>query len=130
MNQIPLPSPLIRANKWFDPRARSVNTLGFILNRITALGITLYLFMHLGVLSQLAGGPGAYDKFLSLIHNPVFTFFEVLVVTAGIMHALNGIRIVLNSFGFAIRYQKILMVALLSVAVVISLYLAVRMFLA
>jgi succinate dehydrogenase / fumarate reductase cytochrome b subunit len=130
MSQVTRQSPLIRAVKWFDPRARSVNMLGFILNRMTALGLTVYLFMHLGVLGQLAGGPGAYDRFLAAVHNPVFTFFEVLVVTAGIIHGLNGIRIVLNSFGFAIRYQKILLVVLLSIAVVISLFFAVRMFLA
>lgn len=128
MSEITRQSPLIRAAKWFDPRARTVNMLGFILNRITALGLTLYLFMHLVVLSQLAGGPGRYDTFIATIHNPVFTFLEVLVVTAGIMHGLNGVRIVLNSFGVAIRYQKMLLVVLLSIAVVISLVFAVRMF--
>ena len=44
------------------------------------------------------------------------------------MHGLNGVRIVLNSFGVAIRYQKMLLVVLLSIAVVISLVFAVRMF--
>jgi len=129
MSQITNQSPLLRAAKWFDPRARTVNMIGFTLNRITALGLTLYLFLHLGVLSQLAGGTGGYDKFIALIHNPVFTFLEVLVVMAGLMHGLNGARIVLNSFGVAIRYQKILLVVLLSIAVVISLVFAVRMFL-
>jgi len=129
MSQITSQSPLVRASKWFDPRARTVTMLGFILNRITALGLTLYLFLHLSVLSQLAGGTGAYDKFIAAIHNPVFTFLEVLVVMAGMMHGLNGVRIVLNSFGVAIRYQKILLIVLLSVAVIISLVFAVRMFL-
>ena len=130
MSEITRQTPLIRAAKWFDPRARTVNMLGFILNRITALGLTLYLFLHLTVLSQLAQGPGGYDKFIATIHNPIFTFGEVLVVTAGIMHGLNGIRIGLNSFGFAIRYQKILLIVLMSVAVAISLYFAIHMFLA
>ncbi len=128
MSEITRQSPLIRAVKWFDPRARSVNYLGFILNRITALGLTLYLSMHLIVLSQLAGGPGGYDNFIATIHNPLFTFGEVLVVTAGVMHGLNGIRIVLNSLGIGNRYQKQLLIGLISIAVVISLYFAVRMF--
>lgn len=130
MSEITRQSPLIRAVKWFDPRARSVNYLGFILNRITALGLTLYLFMHLIVLSQLAGGPGGYDSFIATIHNPLFTFGEVLVVTAGVIHGLNGIRIVLNSLGIGNRYQKQLLIGLVSLAVIISLYFAVRMFLA
>ncbi len=129
MSQATPQSPLVRAVKWFDPRARTVNMLGFTLNRITALGLTLYLFLHLGVLSQLAAGPGGYDKFIATIHNPVFTFFEVLVVTAGMMHGLNGARIVLNSLGIAVRIQKALLIGLLSIAVLISLVFAVRMFL-
>ena len=129
MSQITGQSPLIRASKWFDPRYRTVNYIGFILNRVTALGLTLYLFLHLTVLSQLASGTGGYDKFLATIHNPVFTGLEVLVVMGGMMHGFNGARIVLNSFGIAIRYQKILLIVLLSVAVIISLVFAVRMFL-
>ena len=130
MSQVTQQSPLIRAVKWFDPRSRTVNMIGFILNRITALGLTLYLFLHLAALSQLAGGPGGYDKFVATMHNPLFTFFEVLVVMAGMMHGLNGARIVLNSLGIAVRIQKMLLIVLLSIAVVISLVFAARMFLA
>ena len=53
--------------RWFDPRRRDVGTYAFILNRITALGLTLYLFLHLIVLGQLAKGPEGYDSFLKLI---------------------------------------------------------------
>ena len=128
MSEITQQSTLIRASKWFDPRARSINMLGFILNRITGLGLTLYLFLHLVVLSQLARGAGAYDTFLATIHSPFFTFMEVLVVTAGLMHGLNGIRIALNSFGIGSRYQKGMMVALFSIAIILSLIFAARMF--
>jgi succinate dehydrogenase / fumarate reductase cytochrome b subunit len=128
MTEVPNQSPVSRAGKWFDPRARSINMIGFILNRITALGLTLYLFLHLIVLHQLAQGSAAYDGFLSMIHNPLFTFFEVLVVTAGFMHGLNGIRIALNSFGVGIRSQKMLLVAMLGIAIIVSLAFAVHMF--
>jgi succinate dehydrogenase / fumarate reductase cytochrome b subunit len=62
-----------------------------------------------------------------MIHNPVFTFFEVLVVTAGFVHGLNGIRIALNSFGVGIRSQKMLLVVLLGIAIIVSLAFAVHM---
>jgi succinate dehydrogenase / fumarate reductase cytochrome b subunit len=128
MSDISRQAPFTRATKWFDPRARTINMLGFILNRITALGLTLYLFMHLIVLSQLSQGPGAFDTFLANIHNPVFTFLEVLVVMAGFIHGLNGIRIVLNSLGIGIRNQRALLVAVLVISVVISLAFAIHMF--
>jgi succinate dehydrogenase / fumarate reductase cytochrome b subunit len=128
MSDIARQSPVTRGLKWFDPRARTISMLGFILNRITALGLTLYLFLHLYMLRQLAQGPDAYDTFLATIHNPVLTFMEVLVVTAGFMHGLNGIRIVLNSFGIGVQHQKALLVTFMSIAVIISLVFAVRMF--
>jgi succinate dehydrogenase / fumarate reductase cytochrome b subunit len=119
---------LTRASKWFDPRARTINMLGFILNRITALGLTVYLYLHLGVLRQLSEGPGAYDNFLANIHNPIFTSLEVLVIAAGFIHGLNGVRIALISFGVGVRYQKTLMVALVGAAVILSAIFAFHMF--
>ncbi|GAP14655.1 succinate dehydrogenase subunit C [Longilinea arvoryzae] len=103
--------------RWFDPRSRKVGTWAFILNRITALGLTLYLFMHLIVLGNLARGPEAYDSFIAFAKNPVFIFGEMLVIAAGLIHGLNGIRIALNSFGVGVRYQKQLFLGLMLVAV-------------
>jgi succinate dehydrogenase / fumarate reductase, cytochrome b subunit len=128
MNESQQQSFLVRAIKWFDPRWRSINTYGFILNRITALGLTLYLFLHLIMLGNLAKGPEAYDGFTKLMHNPIAIFGEVLVVSAGLIHGLNGIRIGLNSFGIGVKYQKQLFIGLMLVAAAGSLYFAFRMF--
>lgn len=114
--------------KWFDPRWRDIGTWGFILNRITALGLTLYLYMHLIVLYKLSQGPDAYDGFLDLMHNPFFIAGEWLVVAAGLIHGLNGVRIVLNSFGIAVPQQKQLLIVLMTIALIGSLIFAVRMF--
>ncbi len=102
---------------WFDPRGRAAGSWGFILNRITGLGLMLYLTLHLVVLFQLTRGAEAYDGFVTLMKNPVFILGELLVIAAGIMHGLNGIRIGLTSFGIAGRYQfaMLLIVAVLSI---------------
>ncbi len=115
--------------KWIDPRGRQVGTLGFILNRITALGLTLYLFIHLVILSQLARGPEAYSNFLEIIHHPLFVFGEWLVVIAGLIHGLNGIRIGLNSFGIGVSQQKAILYGVVAIALVCGLIFAVKMFL-
>lgn len=116
------PSPA-RLLSWFDPRGRKIGTYAFILNRITALGLTIYLALHLFMLSKLAQGPEAYNDFITLAKTPVIKVGEMLVVAAGIMHGLNGIRIALTSFGIGARYQKqmALIVALLS-AVMIAIF--------
>ncbi len=117
-----------KAWKWFNPVGRQIGGWAFILNRVTALGLTLYLFLHLIVLGQLAQGEAAYQGFLDLIHSPIFVFGELLVVAAGIIHALNGLRIVLTSFGIGVTSQKQVFVGLMVVSLVAILIFAVRMF--
>jgi succinate dehydrogenase / fumarate reductase cytochrome b subunit len=114
--------------KWFDPRNRHVGTWAFILNRITALGLVIYLYLHLIVLSTLAQGPEAFDSFIEFAHQPWVVFGELLVVVAAIYHGLNGIRVGLTSFGIGVPNQKQLFYAVLVVAVVASIFFAVRMF--
>ena len=56
--------------KWFDPRGRQAGTWAFIFNRVTALGLTFYLYLHLIVLGKLAQGPEAYDSFVEMAESP------------------------------------------------------------
>lgn len=117
-----------RAWAWFNPVRRDVGAWAFALNRVTAIGLTMYLFLHLGVLSLLAQGPEAYDQFLLLTENPIIKAGEWLVVVAGILHGLNGIRIVLTSFGIGVTRQKTIFYALMAMAALIILIFTVRMY--
>jgi succinate dehydrogenase / fumarate reductase cytochrome b subunit len=114
--------------RWFDPRNRQVGTWAFILNRITALGLTLYLALHLVALSQLAQGPAAYNSFIAFAKNPIFKIGEMLVIAAGIIHGLNGVRIALNSFGIGVRIQKQMFLALMFIAIILIAYFGFIMF--
>jgi len=118
---------MLKIINWFDPRYRQVGTWAFILNRITALGLTFYLFMHLAVLSTLTQGPESFDAFIEFAKNPFVILGELLVVIAGIIHGLNGIRIGLTSFGIGNAYQKSLFYGLMVIAVIFSVLFAVRM---
>lgn len=113
---------------WFNPLGRQTGGWAFILNRITALGLVLYLYMHLIILSQLTMGTDAWDAFLKLAHSPIFKVGELLVVAAGIIHGLNGIRIVLTTFSVGVTRQKALFYAAMGVSLVAILIFAVRMF--
>ncbi len=115
--------------RWFDPRNRSLGTLGFILNRVTALGLTLYLFLHLWMLGKLAQGPEAYDSFIELAHTPLIKFGELLVIAGGLIHGLNGIRIALTSFGIGVTRQRVLFVGLMALALIGTAIFAAKMFL-
>ena len=112
-------SPLSNAIKWFDPRFRHAGSWAYILNRITAIGLVVYLFMHLIILSKLVQGQAAYDAFVKLAHAPVVQVGELLVIAAGVYHGLNGIRISLNSFGIGVRHQKSLWFGLTGLSILI-----------
>ncbi len=112
------PSSPRKLLQWFDPRSRHPGTWAFILNRITALGLTLFLAMHLFMLGKLAQGPEAYDSFIALAKTPLIKFGELLVIAAGLFHGLNGIRIALTSFGIGVRYQQQLFWAVVMLAAI------------
>ena len=113
---------------WFDPRSRQVGSFAFIMNRVSAIGLTVYLFMHLLALGQLAQGPKAYDGFIALVRNPIFMAGEYLVVMGGLLHGLNGIRIAITSLGIGAAYQKQLFYSLMTIAVVAILFFGFVMF--
>lgn len=125
-----MPNQPSRSNfiRWFDPRNRQIGTWAFILNRITAIGLVVYLVMHIFVLTGLAFGEQTYSTFLQVMKNPFVTVGELLVVAGGIIHGLNGIRIGLTSFGIGVRYQKQIFIGLMAVAIAGILFFAVRMF--
>jgi len=113
---------------WFIPFRRDIGSWAFALNRITALGLTFYLFLHLIILGKLAQGPGAYDEFLLLTENPLIKLGEWAVVAAAILHGLNGIRIVLTSFGVGVTRQKQLFYGFMIISAVIILIFTARMY--
>ncbi len=114
--------------RWFDPRYTKPGFWGFILNRVTAIGLTFYLYLHLIMLSRLAQGPAAYENFLATIKSPLFIFGELLVVAAGLIHGLNGLRIIYNSFGYGIPTQKKLFYGLMAIAIIATIIFGIRMF--
>lgn len=126
MNNRPAP---LKAYRWFDPRNKQFGSWAFLLNRITALGLTLYLFIHLAVLGKLAQGREAYDSFVRLAHSPLMQVGEMLVIAAGLIHGLNGIRVGLTSLGIAVRFQKQMFIGLMALALAGILIFAAKMFL-
>ncbi len=114
--------------QWFDPRGRSIGGLAFILNRITALGLVLYLYLHLYYLGQLAQGPQVWNEFIDSAKSPWITTGEIFVVAGGMIHGFNGLRIALTSFNIAVPYQKQLFYGLFALALIGTAFFAVHMF--
>jgi succinate dehydrogenase / fumarate reductase cytochrome b subunit len=114
--------------KWFDLRGLDLSTFAFMMNRISGIGLTIYLFLHLVVLSQLARGPEAYDQFIALVKNPLFLLGEFLVVAAVLLHGLNGLRVALTSMGSSVQRQQQLFISLMVIALIGCVIFGIRMF--
>ncbi len=126
-NQTNQPSPA-KFWMWFNPVGRQAGGWAFLVSRITAIGLTFYLFLHLAILSLLAKGPAGYDSFLKLVRNPIFTAGELLVVAGAFLHGLNGIRIVLTTFGVGVTRQKQLFYGLMTFGIIVIIVFGIRMF--
>ena len=92
--------------------------IAYILNRVTALGLVLYLYIHLVVLSLLTQGPAGWDPFIAIARTPFFLTLDVILLAGMLIHGLNGLRVALTGFGVGLRGQKPLFVALMIVAAV------------
>ncbi len=113
---------------WVDPRGRRLGHWAFILNRLTGLGILLYLGLHLVVLSMLATGPNAWDNFVSLALTPVFLSLDVILIFGLLLHGLNGIRVTLVGFGLVVDRQKALFVSLMVIGAIILVVASLHIF--
>ena len=56
VRQDPMARPRSALSAWFDVRHRRPGSWAFALNRLTGVGLTLYLFVHLWVLRMLTQG--------------------------------------------------------------------------
>lgn len=116
------------AASWFDPRSRKAGSWAFALNRLTALALTFYLFLHLAVLRKLTQGPQAYDEFVAFAQSPWIKAGEVVLIAAVVLHGLNGLRLTLLSFGLGLRQQKFWFVLVLIATAFVSFLFAIRLF--
>jgi len=71
----------------------------YTLQRITGLGVLLYLLMHLLVTGQKLDQT-RWEWVMELVTKGPLPIGEFLVFAAAVFHALNGIRLLLTHFGF------------------------------
>jgi succinate dehydrogenase / fumarate reductase cytochrome b subunit len=70
----------------------------WIAHRVTGVAIILFLFAHVVDTALVGWGPDAYNRVVSVYHNPFIRLLELGLVAAVIFHALNGVRIMVIDF--------------------------------
>ena len=75
----------------------------YILHRITGLGMLLFVIFHLIETTVFRiQGQDVWEATMTLLQKPWFEVGIFLVAVAFVYHALNGIRLVLQEFGFTL----------------------------
>jgi len=126
------PGPVLRKGAgprvvaWLDPRGRALGSRAFAADRIVALGLVFYLYLHLGVLSLLLRGQEAWRGFLRLATTTAFLGLDVLLLFGLLFHGLNGLRVALVGSGIVPERHRALFWAATVVGVLVLLVGAVR----
>lgn len=117
-----------QAARWFDIRQRKAGMWAYALNRITGIGLVVYLYLHLGVLSMLIRGQSAWDAFVALARSPFYLALDVVLLAGILIHGLNGLRLAFTGLGFSVGAQKALFVTLMIIGALILLVAALKIF--
>lgn len=70
--------------------------------RVSGLGMLLYLLLHILVTASRLGGESAWEAAMDALKHPLFTLLEYLVFAAFAFHALNGLRLLVSELGWAV----------------------------
>lgn len=77
-----------------------------VAQRITGLLLLVYLFIHVRTVHELSDGPAAFDRAVATFKTPVFRLLEIALLGTVILHALNGVRLMLLDVGIGHRRQR------------------------
>lgn len=115
---------------WFDVRSRRTGSWAFALNRLTGIGLSVYLIIHLIVLSTLLRGEAAWNDFVAIAKTPPFLVLDVILLIGLVFHGLNGVRVALVGTGIAADKQRSLFWVLMAIGVIAAVVGGVMIFLA
>lgn len=104
---------------WWIRPGSGTGSWAFVANRVSALILVGYLYLHLMVLSLLVRGSSSWDTFLSIAGARSFIAVDLVLFLAVVWHAANGVRVGLVGTGIAVRRQKVLLVWVAVVSVLV-----------
>ncbi len=123
------PKPVKRKPmEWFNLKGKHVGFWAYVVMRLSAIGLVLYLFLHLVILSQLAAGAAQWDSFVALAKSPAFLLLDIVLIIGILAHGLNGIRLALIGFGIGVPSHKLMLWLAVILTIVFSVISALAIF--
>jgi succinate dehydrogenase / fumarate reductase, cytochrome b subunit len=96
-------------------------SFAWLIHRITGAVLTLYVFLHLYVLSHLKD-PAQYTSVMETMKNPLVKLSEAGLLGLVIGHALNGIRLTSIDMGVSTKLHKPLFWSIFALGGILFIY--------
>lgn len=81
----------------------------WVVHRVTGVAVFFFLLIHILDTSLVRISPEDYQRVIGSYHTPLYGIIEAGLVAAIVLHAFNGIRIILvDRFTWALRHQRML----------------------
>jgi len=81
----------------------------WVVHRATGVAIFFFLLIHILDTSLVRISPEDYNDVIGSYHTPLYGIVEAGLVAAIILHAFNGVRIILvDQWTWALRHQRLL----------------------
>ena len=115
---------------WFNPFSRGIGMYAWLFQRVSGLCLLTYVFLHMAMIGLMLLDPFLGLDQVGLLYNTVIHamnqnlfdtgidllnhmlsfgyFVDFVVLTTGIYHGANGIRVILFDLGIGIRRQKLI----------------------
>jgi succinate dehydrogenase / fumarate reductase, cytochrome b subunit len=94
----------------------------WVLHRITGVGIFFFLLVHILDTSLVRVSPEAYNAVIGTYKNPIMGLGETALVAAIVLHAFNGLRIILVDYWhWGSNHQRLLYWVVIALWVVLML---------
>ena len=81
-------------------------SIAYILHRVSGIGLTVYLFVHIWALSSLTKGRAVFMEEMATFTTLPFKIIEWLLGLLVMFHAFNGIRIAVVDLGNGAHMRK------------------------
>ena len=111
MAYIPPRKPLGTWSRIMMAYHRYSGSWAYVLHRISGIGLTVYLFVHIWALSSLAHGRAEFQHEMDIFTTLPFKIVEWLLGLLVMFHAFNGIRIAVVDLADGAKYHKKLLAA-------------------
>lgn len=84
-----------RQVRWAFRKPMNLEKLALAVQRVSGVGLLVYLFFHIFVTGSVTSGRDAWDGVMGMLSNPLAHVGELLVVAGATFHGINGIRVML-----------------------------------